>query len=141
MRLKDGRDSGFTLLELLVVVIILGVLVAIAVPRFNKAAERSRGTEAVVLLNSVKAAEESYYQEYDQYTDVTHLNTIAGFDGFPLNTNTSYYFNYALVFTATTFTATATRKTSVAQSRPPVWRGTAYTITLKQDGTLTNNMP
>lgn len=52
--------KGFTLLELIIVVIILGILVSIAIPRFTGGTEKSRITEAISLLGSLRPANERY---------------------------------------------------------------------------------
>ena len=51
---------GFTLIELLVVVLIIGILTAVAVPQYTKAVEKSRITEAKILLKALSDAEDVY---------------------------------------------------------------------------------
>ena len=67
-RLKIRTDSGFTLLELLVVIAVVGMLAAIAVPQF--AAYRRRGFDTDVKSNIANAtiAEEAYYTQIQTYT-------------------------------------------------------------------------
>jgi prepilin-type N-terminal cleavage/methylation domain-containing protein len=52
--------KGFSLVELAVVVIIIGVLAAFGVPRFRDAVERSKASEAFSFLASVRSAQERY---------------------------------------------------------------------------------
>jgi prepilin-type N-terminal cleavage/methylation domain-containing protein len=56
--------KGFTLLELLTVVIIISILTSIALPQFFKAAERARASEAVGILGSLRAAQLRYYTQH-----------------------------------------------------------------------------
>jgi type IV pilus assembly protein PilA len=60
---------GFTLVELAVVVVIIGVLAAFAVPRFLASVERSKAAEAFNYLSSVQAAQERYHARQGTYAD------------------------------------------------------------------------
>lgn len=57
--------QGFTLVELLIVVLIVGVLSAIALPQYTTAIERARAAEALTLLGAVRDSVERYRFQHD----------------------------------------------------------------------------
>ena len=67
--------SGFTLVELAVVIVIIGVLAAFAVPKFRDAVERSKAAESFNYLSSVRAGQERYHARQGTYaSSVTMLD-------------------------------------------------------------------
>ena len=67
-KIKNG-SQGFTLLELLVVVLIIGILAAIALPQYQKAVRKSKFMQFMVLQDAIERAEEVYYLVHGSYTD------------------------------------------------------------------------
>jgi len=68
MKLKKLSQEGFTLVELMVVVAIVGILVAVAIPQYQKYQSRARQTEAKVSLGGVFTAEKSFAVENSSFT-------------------------------------------------------------------------
>lgn len=77
MRKRHRSRQGFTLLELMITVIIIGVLAAIAIPSFSSYLYRSRTTEATTLLAEIRQRQESYRAEFNQFAHVNSPNPTA----------------------------------------------------------------
>jgi type IV pilus assembly protein PilA len=67
--------QGFTLIEIMVVVAILGVLAAIAIPNYRGLHCKAKQSEAKVQLGSIRTAQETYWSENETYAD--SLNKLA----------------------------------------------------------------
>ncbi|HLW59766.1 MAG TPA: prepilin-type N-terminal cleavage/methylation domain-containing protein [bacterium] len=71
---RDDRERGFTLMELVVVLSILSILLALAVPRYLAAEKKAYKAEADNILQEAKTLEWVYYQQYNSFTnDITAL--------------------------------------------------------------------
>ena len=66
---RSVTRQGFTLVELAVVIVIIGVLASFGVPRFLKSVERSKAAEAFNYLSAVRAAQERYQSMNGTYAD------------------------------------------------------------------------
>ena len=73
-----ARNSGFTLVELMVVVVVLGVLVAIAIPKFSNTNAKAIDASMKSDLRNLASAQEGYYYTNSVYTTVVpNLNYLS----------------------------------------------------------------
>ncbi len=73
-RIKKNSQSGFSLTELLVALIIIGILVVMAMPKFTSVITKTKTTEAKLMLNQIYMLEEAYWDEFDKYsTSLTEI--------------------------------------------------------------------
>ncbi|RKY37544.1 MAG: hypothetical protein DRP78_00800 [Candidatus Omnitrophota bacterium] len=104
------KNKGFSLIEMIMVVIIVGLLASIAVPNYRKMLERSKYAQAKNNLQSMRNALTDYYTENDVFTDnITDLETQINAD---FSDNNDWHYGVAAVatFATLTYTITATRQ-------------------------------
>jgi prepilin-type N-terminal cleavage/methylation domain-containing protein len=122
---------GFTLTEILIVVIIIGILATLALPMLVKTMEKAKLGEVVSNLNLIRTGEKIYFLEYATFTsDISSLNIEDP------NTDAKY-FDYSVLSGADAddFTARAQRK----DSAPSPYKTYYYDIT--KNGSITSNGP
>jgi type IV pilus assembly protein PilE len=92
---------GFTLIEMLITIAIIGILAGVALPMYNDYLTRGRLAEAYSELSSMRAKLEQFYLDNRTYSGACAAGTVA-----PLPTGK--YFTYACTLAASTYTVTAT---------------------------------
>ncbi len=104
-------NKGFTLIELMIVVVIIGILAALAIPRFMRSTTKAKQSEAKQLLKQIYTMQHSYRQEFDSYC----LNGVTASAAAPnafaqigVEIQTTARYTYVMVAAANTFTCTAT---------------------------------
>jgi len=104
--LHSDCQKGFSLVELMIVVAIVGILSTVAIPAYYKHILRTRQTDAFQTLLQVKSAQERYYALKDSYA--ASIGNLDGFSGGATWTDSNNIYSYSITAaTATTFTAAA----------------------------------
>lgn len=77
MKLQATSMQGFTLIEVMVVVVIIGILAAIAYPSYDEYVKRGHRSEGMALLSDIAARQERYYSQAHTYiTTSSDLNKL-----------------------------------------------------------------
>jgi prepilin-type N-terminal cleavage/methylation domain-containing protein len=75
-KLANRDEKGFTLIELMIVIAIIGILAAIAIPQFSAYRKRAFNASAESDVRNLATAQEAYYVDFSKYTgDTTALGT------------------------------------------------------------------
>lgn len=112
--------KGFTLLELIVVIIILGVLATLGLTQYARMVERARGAEARAILGDLRKYAVAYRLEYGSVANVTAASLGLGnaSDQIPNACRSSHYFQYSFSASDPSITLTGTRCTGGAGKTP-----------------------
>lgn len=123
-----NKNSGFNIIELVVVVVIIGILSALAIPQYTKTVERSRQSEALSNLAAIRGAQARYYLENANYTN--------NFNNLDIdNTTNGTFFDYTIVNNITTPGVIASAQRN--NTKRPAGYG-AYNVTLYYNGTISS---
>ena len=75
-----GNNVGFTLLEVLIVVLVIGILTAVAVPQYQKAVLKSRFSSLMPTTKAIRDGNEVYYMEHGEYAPAAKSLDVSGQD-------------------------------------------------------------
>lgn len=108
LRGSRGGQGGFTLIELMITVVVIGILAAVAIPNYNEYVRKSRRSDAMSALTTGAQTMERYYTE-----NMTYASAPAAL--VPSASNGGFYTIAFTVKTASNWTMTATPVATSAQ--------------------------
>lgn len=105
------KETGFSLVELLIVVAVIGILAGIAIPNYTEYVQRAKVNEALSALSQMATKMEQHFQDSRDYTNACALAGTAAVAALPSNTSN---FDFSCpTKNATTYIARATGKGSM----------------------------
>jgi prepilin-type N-terminal cleavage/methylation domain-containing protein len=131
--MRNRNNKGFTLIELMIVVVIIGILAALAIPRFMRSTTKSKQSEAKQLLKQIYTMQHAYRQEFNAYgcNGVTGSAAApAAFAVIGVDIGTTARYTYVMTSAANTFTCVATATNLDDDATTDVWQ-------INDTGTLT----
>lgn len=80
--LKKKASSGFTIVELLIVIVVIGILAALVVTTYNGIQQKARDTERKTDINAIHSQVEAYQAQNGKYPTFTEMNDNVAVTGF-----------------------------------------------------------
>ncbi|OGJ86064.1 MAG: hypothetical protein A2268_02235 [Candidatus Raymondbacteria bacterium RifOxyA12_full_50_37] len=120
-----GNQKGFTLTELLAVIIIIGILAMIAIPKYMGVVSKSKVAEFKPILRQMYTLEQAHFDEQGRYT--TDLEAIS------FELPSSDFFDYAIEADTLHFTVKAVCKGNIKNSKGELLNGEWVGINEKEE--------
>lgn len=137
IRRAHGHERGFTLIELVVVLAILGILIALAVPRYLASRRHALGVEASNTLAELKVSAWGYYQQYSTWSGLP-TGTLSGFNALGIAPPGGACWDYSIVSATVTSIAFRAQANPSAQVRcGTLSAGNYVDLVLYNDGSAT----
>lgn len=73
--MKNTSQNGFSLVELLMVVVIIGIIAAVGTPYFQRAVESAENGNSFSLMRSISTAQMTYFSQHRRYARLKELNS------------------------------------------------------------------
>jgi prepilin-type N-terminal cleavage/methylation domain-containing protein len=124
--------KGFTLLELVIVIIVIGILVAMALPQFTTMAERGRIARAEAMLDAYRKAEGIYHALNSVYATQAEFAALSAEVPELLGSDADWTYTISNTDANVDFTVTAARNAG---------QYAAKTVTINQAGTIGGDHP
>ncbi|WP_319004742.1 type IV pilin protein [Microbulbifer variabilis] len=105
--IKLNKSHGFTLIELMIVVAVIGIISAIAYPSYMESVRKSNRSEAKAILNDVAQRLQRCFTAYSSYDDYTNCSVAADLQNNKSIDSENNYYSITGVLSATTYTLTA----------------------------------
>lgn len=123
---RQGNERGFTLIELMIAVAVIGILAAIAYPSYQDSIRKSRRADAKATLLQAAQWMERFYTENNRYDPRSRAGTLTTtitavphpFQAAPLEGGSKYYAITLAAITQNTFTLNATPCAAIAGYAP-----------------------
>lgn len=93
---RRSSTQSFTLIELIIIIIIVGILAAVGISQYSKTVEKGRGAEARMILGQIRTLAYQYRLENGSITGLQDSDVNIGFSSnqIPRCCTSSFYFNY-----------------------------------------------
>ena len=118
-KFRGNNQKGFTLIELMIVVAIIGILAAIAIPNYLSYTCKAKQSEAKSSLGAIATCEEAYLAEYDTYKNAADADALAVV-GFKIKGSPRYTYTVSGA-SATAYLATAAESTAFGDTDTDTW--------------------
>ena len=108
-KITNNKQTGFTLIELMIAVVVIGILAMVAIPAYNDSVTKGRRSDAKSTLTTIAARQEQFFMDNKRYTaDLSELGYASASD---IDSIDQYYLvEAAVTATPPTFTLTAKPK-------------------------------